>query len=62
MIFVDKNSKTVNVGGVKRTLFIGWSHVACIYWHAYCGFFDETRLEVKQENKLILAKNRCKYC
>jgi len=63
MIFVDKNSKTVNTANVKRTLLIGWAHIACIYWNSHCSFYDETRLEVKQETKLILnAKNRCKYC
>jgi hypothetical protein len=61
-IYVDKNSKTANASGIKRNLFIGWTHVACVYWHAYCSFFDETRLEVKQEAKLVMTKTRCKYC
>lgn len=63
MIYVDKNSKTVNTASAKRTLLIGWAHVACIYWHAHCSFADQTRLEVKQELKLIhQVKNKCKYC
>lgn len=49
LVYIDRHSKSVNkeATGVKRAMFIGWSHLACIYWNYWLEFADDRRLEVR---------------
>jgi len=59
MIFIDRSKRDPHP---KKSLFIGWAHVACLFWNIYIEFVDETKFEVKQDYKLVMGKHRCKYC
>ena len=48
-IYVDRHSKSVNRESKVKSIFIGWAHVGCIYWHYWLQFVDERRLEVRQD-------------
>ena len=69
-MYIDRHSQSVNNNVDSRcekdiktkSLFIGWAHLSCIYWHNCLEFVDEAKFEVRQDPKILTLNNKCKYC
>ena len=64
-IYIDKTTSLAALNQAKdnRLITIGWTHMCCVFWNNFLTFVDETRFEVKQDNRINTYKpTRCKYC